>query len=98
MAAPPGDDYSLDASLAYQTRLSLAAVHAVLELEKTLLAVGIYVVGNRGPAQLDGFLQNSLDCAVQLPELLASDGGSSAPGPNPCSEQRFVRINIAHPA
>jgi hypothetical protein len=44
MAAAARQYYPSDRGLAYQARFVLAAVHAMLELKKSLFAIGINII------------------------------------------------------
>jgi hypothetical protein len=46
MAAAAGDHDALDRSAANQARFTFAAIHPVLKLKRTLVAVGINIIGN----------------------------------------------------
>jgi len=46
MAATARYDYALDRGLAHQARFTFTAVHPMLQLEESFLAVSIYVVGD----------------------------------------------------
>src|SRR5260370_37749916 len=48
VAAAAGDHDALNVSLTDETRLGLAAVDAMLELEKSFFAIGVHIVGDRG--------------------------------------------------
>jgi hypothetical protein len=60
VAAAASDHDSLNRRFANQARLLFPAVDAMLKLEKSLFAVGTYVVGDGGAAKRDRFLQDLL--------------------------------------
>jgi hypothetical protein len=71
MAAASGNDDSLNRRLTNQARLSFAAIDAVMQLKKTLCAIGVDVIGDRGTAQRNGFPQDFLDGKVEPAQVLA---------------------------
>src|SRR5581483_6913655 len=87
VAATPGDHNSFDGSLADQAWLAFAAVHPVLQLEESFLAIGTHVVRDRRPSQCDGFVQYLPQGGVQLPQLLAGERPCPALGTNACAKQ-----------
>ncbi len=80
VAAAAGDYDSFDGGFADQAGFGLAAVDAVLELEESFFAVGVYIVGDGGAAEGDGLFENLFHCEVEFRQLIASDGGSAAAG------------------
>ena len=54
MAAAPRDDNPFDGRFADAASLAFTPVNPVLELKKSFLAIGIYVVGNTRSAQFYG--------------------------------------------
>src|SRR5688572_25445695 len=79
-------------------RLAVLAVNQVTQLESASCSLRVDVVRNRGPAMLDGLLQQSNDHRVKL----RSTRPSEPPGPRPRvdagSKQCFVGINITDSA
>jgi hypothetical protein len=67
MAAASRDDRPADERLAANALLSLALVHAMLQLKFPALARTIHIIGYRRPAQPDSFLEDGLNGAVELP-------------------------------
>jgi hypothetical protein len=59
-----------DGGSTIHTRLAGALVDAVLELEEAAPAFGVHIVGNRGPAFLDGLRQHFHDGVVQALDAL----------------------------
>jgi hypothetical protein len=80
VAAAAGDYDSLDWRFADDAGFGLAAVDAVLELEESFFAVGVYIIGDRRTAEGDGFLQDFADGNEKFFELVAGDGRGAAAG------------------
>ena len=98
MAAASAQYDSLDGRLAHKTRLALTGIDSMLQLEKSLFAIGIDIIGNRRAAQRDRLSQNLLDGHMQFSKLFASERRSTAARPNPRAKQRLVGVDIADPA
>src|ERR1700733_14467208 len=96
MAAASSQHHSLHRSLANQARLAFAPIDAVLQLEETLLAVGVNVVGNRRSTQRNRLAQNLLHRKEKLVPPSKSNRGRSTPRPNPGAKQSLVRVDVAH--
>ena len=97
VAAPARDDHAADDCFASKTRLSVALVDAVAELEIAALAFGIDVVRNGRAARTDGFLQYAADCAMQRQKLLRRKVFRDAGRVQAGSEQAFIRVDVAYP-
>src|SRR3984885_15593928 len=96
MAAASSQHHSLHRSLANQARLAFAPIHAVLQLEETLLAVGVNVVGNRRPTQRNRLAQNLLHRKEKLVPPSMSNRGRATPRPNSGAKERLIRVDVAH--
>ena len=73
MTAASGDHHTFDRSLAYQARFAFPPVNAMLELEKSFLAVGIHIVRNGRSSESDRFFQHFPDREEELAKLLTSN-------------------------
>jgi len=56
MTASSCDYYALDRGAAFSAGLAFTAVNAVFQLEEPFLTFLIYVIGNAGSAEANGFL------------------------------------------
>jgi hypothetical protein len=95
MAAASADHDALDGSLAHQAGLAFAPVHAVLELEESLFAVGIDVVGDGRTTERDRFLQYLFHRQEQFPQMFLRDRRRTPTRPNTGAEQGLVGINVS---
>ena len=81
MAAAPAITIRLIGVLHDQGRLAFAAINAMLQLKKSLFAIGVDIVGNRRSAQRDGFFQHLLHRHIELaadpPESATQPGGAA---------------------
>src|SRR5438128_4589411 len=98
VATAPGNHEAFNRSLANQARLAFATVNAMPQLKETLLAIGIYIVGDARATQSNGFTQHSLQCAMQAAQFIAAQRSRATTWPNPGPEQGFVGIYIPHAA
>src|SRR5580700_7914802 len=67
----------------------------MLQLKKSFLPIRIHIIGNRRPAQSDGFFKHFLNRKKQPSQIFLGERRSPPPRPNACPVQRFIRINIA---
>ena len=98
MTAPAGNHHPLDSRFADQAWFAFAAIHAVLELEESFLAIGVHVVGNRGSPQRNGLVEHFLYGEIQSSPLLVADRSGAAAGADSGAEQRLVGIDVSHTA
>src|ERR1700756_2048912 len=98
MAAAAAEGDTLDGCFANQTRLAFPPVDPMLQLEKSLFAIGVNVVGDRRPAQCDCLFQHLLDGQIEAPQLLLSQRRRSPPRTNGRAKQRLISINVTHTA
>ncbi len=96
MAAAPANNYPLDWTFTYQASLPFTPVNPMLELEKTLFAVGIDVIGNGRSPQSNSLAKHRLHCVIQPFEILTSERCGPATRSNSGAEKRFVSVDIAH--
>src|SRR5258707_1472720 len=95
MGAAAGDDDALDGSLADIAVGVGWSVDAVLELEKTFFDGGVNVIRDRGAAEGDGLLQDSLHGRVESLELVAGELSGAATGTNAGSVKGFIGVDVA---
>src|SRR5581483_3801876 len=98
MAASAADHNALDWRFADQARLTFAAIHTLLKLEKACVAVSIHVVGNRGTTGCNRFLEDFLYGEVQTPKLFTAQCCRTASRTYAGPEQRLIGVDVAHPA
>ena len=96
MAASPGDYDPLNRSLANEAGLAFPSVHPVFQLENALFALGVNIIGDRRSAQFDRLPENFLHRSKELCQLLARNGGSTAPWANSGTKKRLVRVDVPH--
>ena len=97
MGTPSGQENALDRLLAAAAGLAGAQVDAVLKLEEAADAVGIYVVRNRGAAQLNGVVQNLAECLAETLQLGPGKPAGGAARTDAGVEEAFVGVDVAHP-
>jgi hypothetical protein len=71
VAAPAGDNHAPDRRFTNQARFGFPAIDSVLQLKKTLFAVSVNIVRNRGAAQGNRLPQHLLDGQVKSSQILA---------------------------
>src|SRR5262249_29164815 len=98
MTATADNHHALNWRLTDQTGFAFAPVHAMLELEKTFLTVGINVIGDRRTSQSDRLFQDLLDRAVKSLEFRARNSRQPSFGTNASAKERLVSIDIANTA
>src|SRR5581483_9456798 len=96
--AAAANDNALDGRAADQAGFAFAPVNAVLELEKAGVAVCVDIVGNRGAAGGDGFVEDRLEPVEEALHLVAAHAGSAAARADAGAEQRLVGVDVAHAA
>lgn len=92
-AACDGD--ALDGRAAGTAGLSGTRVDVVVELEETRYAVGVYVVGDGGAAQLDGVLEDLDEGGAEAGEFVAGEASGLAAGADSGVEESFVGVDVA---
>lgn len=97
MAAAPANHYPLDWTFTDQASLPFTPVHPMLELEKTLFAVGIDVIGNGRSPESNGFAKHRRHCVIQPFEILTGERGGPAAWSNSGAKKRLVSVDVAHP-
>jgi hypothetical protein len=85
-----------DGGAALAAGLAGALVDAVLKLEKAADAIGINVVGDRGPAKLNGVTQDLLESGAKAFQLSAGKPACLAARTDARAEEAFIGIDIAH--
>ena|SRR5690348_8788524 len=98
MAASPCNYDALDRRSAFLAGLSFTTIHAVFQLEKTFLTFRIYIVGNAGSSEADGFMQHLLQTFMEPTQFIRGERRRPSSGPHFRAVQAFVRINVPHAA
>jgi len=98
MTTASGNDDPFDRGLTNQARLSLAGIHAVFKLEEALITLSIDVIGDGGPTEGDGFLENFLHREIQTPEIFAFERRRPTAWPYTRAKQRLIGIDVSYPA
>src|SRR5437899_577416 len=96
MSAPSGDDDALDRRFADIAVGVGASVDAVLQLEESLLAAGVHVIGDGGSAEGDGFLEDGLDSGMKALQFVAGELTGATAGTDTRAVERFVGVDVAH--
>src|SRR5262249_43517744 len=74
VAATSGNHDALDRGAADHAGLAFTPIHPMLQLERTLVAICIDIVGDRRPPEREGLLQDFLKRHRQPPELFPWQG------------------------
>jgi hypothetical protein len=77
-------------------RLARAQVDAVLELEESTLAIGAYIVRDRGAAEANCVRQDFAQRQPQTVELGAGDAVGTTAGANSGMKETFVGVDVPY--
>jgi hypothetical protein len=98
IAAAASDDDAANGRPAAKAFFTFAVVDAMLQLKLALLARRIDVIGDRGAARADCFVQNVLHGAIELAQFPGCKVRSSAARMDFRAEEGLVRVDVAHAA
>src|SRR5215469_11129872 len=98
MTAASCDDNPLDGGFTHETRLALASVDLMFQLEESCLPLGVDVVIDRRTARFDGLTQHRQQAGMQLLQLGPCQRRCSPLRPDFGPEQRLVGIDVPNSA
>src|ERR1700722_14114175 len=98
MGAAPRDRGMTNHALAAETFLTIAPVHPMPHLKCAALSVCSLVIRNRRAFESYGVFQNRLHRAIEAVYLRVAQVAARFPRMDLRTPQRFVRIDVAHPA
>src|SRR6185312_4291668 len=97
MAAAAGNRNAADGGSAARTRKAGSLVDAMLRLEESGFAGGIYVVGDGGAAEADCAPEDLLEGAPEAFQLGSREAARDTPWADAGTEQALIGVNVADP-
>jgi hypothetical protein len=96
MRPSAGDEDASDGGCAAAAGLAGALIHAVLDLERAGVSVGVDVIGDRRATQADGVTKNVKEGEAETFELGAGKAAGAAGGADAGAEEALVGVNVAY--